>query len=912
MADSSKSEGLNNEEHASSSPRHSTPRSRKQGMTTNSNMNARSSPGLQDVSTDGISSRDGGGDDSGPSPSKMRSPHPRSSGVGATDTQSVDTRLSGVSGESDSHTQSAVSISPKHKDPDRIKKDREREERVRLARERLEEERKKKLVELQEQQRQAQENREKQLEMRRQKIEDLRRRDIERRAAVEERRRAKEDADRSRRETLLIKAEERVARYEQWRRTGQKGGRSHCLGFGSATPRAVCQPMERPRRSSSHSALMRRSPNGSDSDYSFRPQRRALSACSTIRRHCCVDINRMGSMPTPKHLSVSTSVLYHKRNTDFSSAGMLNISSRPESLVALNTIPEGRRSFLAAMGQLPSRPKSVMTLSGSSTGSASSVVPGGGVRLRETKTPRKPRPASVATSMPSFVAFEPARPSPRSKSSDRLARERSKTRVKSARQSAEKEDEKVEEGKEMVKTVVKTSRGTIDRLSTPKQSPSAQGKETATAKRESPVRISPRKAFSTSNLTVPRKKPSIKERPTKEASGKPKHPTPAAVAAAALEDASPPAPVVASTSAATATPTSASATRTPTRVQSPVLAADEDGGSGRPLQTATPGSAGEITAEEYKAKLAEKRRQAREKAEREAEEERRRQEEIQRQEEERRRQEEEDQRRLEEEALRLAEEGRKAEEERLRKAIEAEEQRRAEEAARLEQERLAKEESERKAKEEAERLEQEKLEKSRRDEEERLERKKRLEMIMKRVKTDAPVEGTKETPIKTVTGSPTKNMSSNSSDSSPTEPESKGMPEASPAPSVKQDEAEPRSENIESEESQPLVSASLPEEHTQAPHTKEPDSATVSFIEEEKAEPSVLAQNSMMFSAMYSPVAASVEADNGVRNPSLNLLFCKSWWKVRKMLESDRRVAELDSSLLYCKTCWARQKSERE
>lgn len=105
-------------EHASSSPRHSTPRSRKQGMTTNSNMNARSSPGLQDVSTDGISSRDGGGDDSGPSPSKMRSPHPRSSGVGATDTQSVDTRLSGVSGESDSHTQSAVSISPKHKGMD--------------------------------------------------------------------------------------------------------------------------------------------------------------------------------------------------------------------------------------------------------------------------------------------------------------------------------------------------------------------------------------------------------------------------------------------------------------------------------------------------------------------------------------------------------------------------------------------------------------------------------------------------------------------------------------------------------------------------------------------------------------------------------------------------------------------------
>ena len=109
----------------------------------------------------------------------------------------------------------------------------------------------------------------------------------------------------SRRESLLMKAEERVARYEAWKRSGQKGGRSHVLGFGSATPRDICQSYERPRRSSSHSALVRRSPNGSDSDYSFRPQRRAISACSTVRRHCCVDLNRTGrssltdSTPTP-------------------------------------------------------------------------------------------------------------------------------------------------------------------------------------------------------------------------------------------------------------------------------------------------------------------------------------------------------------------------------------------------------------------------------------------------------------------------------------------------------------------------------------------------------------------------------------------------------------------------------------
>ena len=96
-----------------------------------------------------------------------------------------------------------------------------------------------------------------------------------------------------------------MARYEAWKRSGQKGGRSHVLGFGSATPREICQSYERPRRSSSHSALMRRSPNGSDSDYSFRPQRRAISACSTVRRHCCVDLNRTGrssltdNTPTP-------------------------------------------------------------------------------------------------------------------------------------------------------------------------------------------------------------------------------------------------------------------------------------------------------------------------------------------------------------------------------------------------------------------------------------------------------------------------------------------------------------------------------------------------------------------------------------------------------------------------------------
>lgn len=87
---------------------------------------------------------------------------------------------------------------------------------------------------------------------------------------------------------------------------------------------------------------------------------------------------------------------------------------------ALNTIPEGRRSFLASAATPPTRPKSVVTLSTSS--GSSTPATGGGVRLREGKSVRKPRPASVATSMPTFVALEPPQPSPRSKSSDRLAR----------------------------------------------------------------------------------------------------------------------------------------------------------------------------------------------------------------------------------------------------------------------------------------------------------------------------------------------------------------------------------------------------------------------------------------------------------------------------------------------------------
>ncbi|XP_067675538.1 ensconsin-like isoform X4 [Haliotis asinina] len=684
----------------------------------------------------------------GPAGDFKRSPRP------GTDTQSVDTRLSGVSGSSkaDSNnssrpTSAASSRSPLHKEKDAAKrsKEREREERVRQARERMAEERRKKFEELKEQQRLAQENRERQLEMRRRKIAELRQREEERRAGVEERRKRKEATERQRREEIICRAQERVARYEQWKLGGRKGGSGHVFGFGSRTPREICQPSERPKRSSSHSALIRRSPNGSDSDYA-RPQRRALSACSTVRRHCCIDINHItgpcpGENPPSKHLSVSMSVLYHKRNPDFASSGMLN--NRPDSLLALNAIPEGRRSILASSNPPPQRPKSTVGLNS--------------VRLREQK-PRKPRPASIASSMPSFMRVEiPNQASPRSKSTDRLSRDKpNRTPRKSLGSQImerKKEEEKKENGTDIEKKqTLKLNRRSIDRLSQPKQireKPEAEAKAEGTpAPKKSPrTRLSPRKSLSTTNLaTGARKlpsKPILKDK-SKEA--------PVGAPQVVIEDDK------AAMSRSAHETMSRSVMDISSKPTPDIMSKSVD-------MSSMSKSTQDISVEEYKAKLAEKRRQAREKAEREAEIERQRLEEERLAEEARLKAEEEEQRRQEEESLRLAEDARRAEEERLRKAIEAEETRKREEAERLEQERMAKEEAEQRAKEESERQEKERQERMKKEEEERQERKKRLEMIMKRVKTDGSESPKTQSPAKSATSSPSKSGESSTESS---------------------------------------------------------------------------------------------------------------------------------------------------
>jgi len=174
--------------------------------------------------------------------------------------------------------------------------------------------------------------------------------------------------------------------------------------------------------------------------------------------------------------------------------------------------------------------------------------------------------------------------------------------------------------------------------------------------------------------------------------------------------------------------------RTPTREKSPSASAADSGGE---EAVSSMGKKIITSEEEAKARMAEKRREMKEKMEREAEAERQKQLEAERLEEERRRIEEEEEKRALEEADRMAEEARVAEEARLQKAIEeAKKNEEVEKIKREEEERLKKEkeETDMKAREEAEQKQKELEEKLKKEEEERSARKKRIEEIMARTR----------------------------------------------------------------------------------------------------------------------------------------------------------------------------------
>jgi len=138
--------------------------------------------------------------------------------------------------------------------------------------------------------------------------------------------------------------------------------------------------------------------------------------------------------------------------------------------------------------------------------------------------------------------------------------------------------------------------------------------------------------------------------------------------------------------------------------------------------------------EQAKMRIAEKRREMKEKKEKEAELERQKQAEIERIEAERLAKEEEEERLAMEEAERLGAEARRAEEERLQKAIEEAQKQEEQEKRKKGDEENKRKEVERKAQEEAEKHTAELDEKLKRDEDERLARKKRMEEIMARIR----------------------------------------------------------------------------------------------------------------------------------------------------------------------------------
>ncbi|XP_074646413.1 uncharacterized protein LOC141902516 isoform X4 [Tubulanus polymorphus] len=652
--------------------------------------------------------------------------------------------------------------------PESAQKAKEREERVRNLREKHDEERKRKVQELREAQRLAQEYRTKQQEERKRKIEELRRRDEERRSAVEERRKQRSEAERDKLEALLRRSAEREAKLESIR--GRRGI-SYVVAFGSGTPRDICEPLDRSRRSSSHTSLVRRT--GDDAHQ--RSHRRAASASAAVRRRYTADRNVNESGSPSKRLSASCSVLSRNRSIDLSASSKQVSRSRDSSPGSRKTLSQSTKSLsnirsrhslpqynstnLLACNRDPKMEEIKVTFTETlkltseklkksteklvkqpepekkttpkspqkSTLKATRVnlrrPPGNQSNNKTTNANdspvRKPRPHSIAGRLPTDTPPTPPASTRMSRSTVKITPvSRSRSSGITDKQLKEKKEKDEQEKKSSPRVFMPKA---IERLSTPKTA------KTPPKKEASPIKPTKQKSSSVKpQFTLPLSDsgpikavpmPILKKTPQK---------SPAITA-----EKEPP-PRVKSVSAVTSTTIKES----DKLKEKESLAKDLASPSSAEGEGAK--SAKEAAAEEYKAKLAEKRRQARLEAERRAEEERLKEEERLRLEEEQRLKEEEEQRRFEEEQMRLAEEARKAEEERLQKAIEEAEKKRQEEAERLENERKAKEEADRKAKEEAEKLEKEREERKKKEEEERAERKKRLEMIMRRVKTDSP------------------------------------------------------------------------------------------------------------------------------------------------------------------------------
>ncbi|XP_077540133.1 uncharacterized protein LOC144152645 isoform X13 [Haemaphysalis longicornis] len=595
-----------------------------------------------------------------------------------------------------------------------------REERLRLVKERQEEQRARRLQEL-EQQAQAAQHYQKQVEEeRRRRIEEARHRDHERRQQVEERKRLIWEADHERKEAMLRRNMERETKLDARRNTNRM---SMSFAFGSSTPRTFDLDLAT-MSSAGAPVLMSAAPLRKSEERDFESSRKRAASAYNL----CQAADAAQTDPTPGQGTVPDVAFVSP------TVGGWLVGSGV-------TVAAGKEQ------PSPSRPRS--SLSVASEQSAASSQMSSSVVMRPRPPPRKPRPLSIAGTIPDKALQGPAPAAEKKKAAPR----------------AEGAPE------------VPPKPAHLRKPQKP-QPPAA-----AAFRREQRPPAPPARAAA--KEAQPKERAASREKsappPSKEASPAPSG-VPASLPTAAV------APIVAMTavrppSAAPSAPPDvvasnvvadgaqqplspedsegkpeSSVPQVPKPPEAPVAARQVEGKANSPAAADAPApapavpsaepSAEEgstpskpaprvISEEEARALLAEKRRLAREQAEREAELERQRQEELRRQEEERQRQEEEEQRRAEEEQLRLAEEFRRQEEEKLQRAIEEQQKREAEERERREleaQQKAEREEQERKAREEAERQRKELEERLKREEAERAERKKRVEEIMSRTR----------------------------------------------------------------------------------------------------------------------------------------------------------------------------------
>ncbi|XP_071746886.1 uncharacterized protein [Lepeophtheirus salmonis] len=544
---------------------------------------------------------------------------------------------------------------------------REREDRVKRIRELQESDRRRKLEELKQHALSAQKFRLQQELERRRHIEELRLRDTDKRHQVEERKKALEEAERDRRVALLRKNKEREERIEQKRRAQNQMN----YAFGSSTPRMI-EP-----RVDSMSDIWGGTRRSTSSSNVFAQMSQSM--------YC----NRRSAERDPS--------IEARKQRATSAHGL----DRNDGLSRENTLH-------------PSRPPSVM-----STDSRSSVVSVGGVRMRNTPS-RRPRPISIATTgvMSSSMYEKKNAPSPlaarnRQKSTSSLTGgDLRKKRARSV--TSDREDD--------TKSTTSNSSSVMSKSMITRRTPAQVKADSAARKAKPPTSKSSTPTHTATHKKIGSKSPSLSGS-IKSLDGSVCQDELKSPKNEVFEGQEPNA---ASNLTENAVGQSSSSLKEGTPpYESKESPSDESAGA-----ISSTGKRIITSEEEAKARLAEKRRQMKEKKEREAELERQRLAELERIENERLEKEEEEERLAMVEAEKLAGEARKVEELRLQKAIEEAERKKEEDRKKQEEEEKLRQE-----KEEQEKKKQEELsDKLRKEEEERMLRKKRIEEIMSRTR----------------------------------------------------------------------------------------------------------------------------------------------------------------------------------